>query len=164
MYKLLLLLALVPAVMMQRADHIRDVHENWTQVPVRPCTGSERPAPRAVRLEHCPSLPCHLRRGHDANMVMDFTNNHAASNLNTHVEATALGVTGPYNLPDDRAAACNWMVDARCPLSVGEDLIYHLSMPVTAIYPLVSVAIEIELRSDAGVHACFVIDAVVTAN
>lgn len=79
--------------------------------------------------------------------------------------ATALGITAPYELPAERAAACNWLVQSRCPLSPGEEVTYHLSMPVTAIYPLVSVTIEIDLVDQSGQsHGCFVVDARVVAN
>ncbi|EAT32349.1 AAEL015516-PA, partial [Aedes aegypti] len=83
-----------------------------------------------------------------------------ATNLRTIVTATALGVTAPYELPADRSAACNWLVQSRCPTSPGEDLTYHLSMPITAIYPLVSVTIEIDVVDQTQQsHGCFVIDA-----
>ncbi|XP_019550312.3 NPC intracellular cholesterol transporter 2 homolog a [Aedes albopictus] len=162
MYKFLLLVTLVPAVMLQNADNID--HQSWPQVSIRPCAGL-RPPPRAVRIENCVEMPCLLPRGRDANMAMDFTAVQDASNLRTQVTATALGITAPYELPAERAAACNWLVQSRCPISAGEDLTYHLSMPVTAIYPLVSVTIEMDLVDQSGQsHGCFVVDARVVAN
>ncbi|XP_065086062.1 NPC intracellular cholesterol transporter 2 homolog a-like [Ochlerotatus camptorhynchus] len=162
MFKYLLLATLIPAVMLQNADNVD--HESWPQVSIRPCAGV-RPPPRQVRIEGCVELPCLLPRGQDANMAMDFTAIQDATNMRTVVTATALGITAPYELPADRAAVCNWLVQTRCPVSAGEDLTYHLSMPVTAIYPLVSVVIEIDVidQSEQS-HGCFVVDTRVVAN
>nr|XP_019530505.2 NPC intracellular cholesterol transporter 2-like [Aedes albopictus] len=157
MIKLLLLLALIPAVLLQNADNVD--HQSWDRVAFRPCAGV-RPVPREVRLKDCPSMPCLLPRGTEAKMAMDFTSVQEATSLHTTVTATALGVTAPYELPADRAVACNWLVQSRCPTSTGEDLTYHLSMPITAIYPLVSVTIEIDVVDQTQQsHGCFVIDA-----
>ncbi|XP_058833596.1 NPC intracellular cholesterol transporter 2 homolog a-like [Topomyia yanbarensis] len=161
MFKYLLLATLIPAVLLQNADNID--YSDWDVVAVRPCAGA-RPLPAVTRLRDCPSVPCLLQRGTDAKMAVDFTAVQDASNLRTQVTATALGITAPYELPADRAAACNWLVQSRCPLTAGEDLVHHLSMPITAIYPLVSVAIEMDLVDESGQsHACFVVDARVVA-
>ncbi|XP_058835283.1 NPC intracellular cholesterol transporter 2 homolog a-like [Topomyia yanbarensis] len=162
MFKYLLLVAVLPVVMLQNADNID--FSGWNVVPVRPC-GGVRPLPSIVRIENCPSMPCEMVRGTDVNMAMDFTAVQDVTTLRTQVLATALGITAPYELPADRAAACNWLVQSRCPLSPGEDLIYHLSMPITAIYPLVSVTIEIDVVDQSGQsHGCFVVDTRVVAN
>ncbi|XP_065086061.1 NPC intracellular cholesterol transporter 2-like [Ochlerotatus camptorhynchus] len=162
MFKYLLLATLIPAVILQNADNID--HENWDRVAFRPCAGA-RPIPRELRIRNCPSLPCLLARGTDAKMAIDFTSVQEATTLRAAVTATALGVTAPYELPADRAAACNWLVQSRCPTSPGEELIYHLSMPITPIYPLVSVTIQMDLVDQTQQsHGCFVIDARVVAN
>ncbi|XP_053688790.1 NPC intracellular cholesterol transporter 2 homolog a-like [Sabethes cyaneus] len=162
MFKLFLLAAVIPAVMLQNADNID--FSGWDVVPVRPCAGV-RPLPGIVRIENCPSMPCRMVRGTDVNMAMDFTALQDVTTLRTEVMATALGITGPYELPAERSAACNWLVQARCPLSAGEDLTYHLSMPITAIYPLVSVTIEIDVVDQTTQsQGCFVVDTVVVAN
>ncbi|XP_053682877.1 NPC intracellular cholesterol transporter 2-like [Sabethes cyaneus] len=162
MLKYILLAAIIPAVMLQNADNID--HTQWNLVAARPCAGV-RPLPASVRIENCPQMPCQLARGTNANMAMEFTALQDATNLRTTVMATALGITGPYELPPDRAAACNWLVQSRCPISAGEDLVYHLSMPITPIYPLVSVTIEIDVVDEtAQSHGCFVVDARVVAN
>ncbi|XP_058812615.1 NPC intracellular cholesterol transporter 2-like [Topomyia yanbarensis] len=162
MFKVLLLVALVPAVMLQNADDID--YEQWDVVPARACNGG-RPFPNTVRIENCPSMPCSLRRGTDANMAMEFSAVRDASNLRINVLATALGITVPYELPEDRSAACNWLVQSRCPISAGEDLVYHLSMPITSIYPLISVTIQIDVVDQSGQsQGCFIVDARVVAN
>ncbi|XP_039449790.1 NPC intracellular cholesterol transporter 2 homolog a-like [Culex pipiens pallens] len=162
MFKFLILVALVPAVMLQNADNIN--YDNWDVIPFRPCAGA-RPPPATLRIENCPQMPCELRRGSSAMMVMDYTSLTDATALRPIVTATALGITAPYELPANIAAACNWLVGARCPTSVGEDLSWHLTMPITAIYPLVSVTIEIDLQDQDGqTQGCFVVDTRVVAN
>ncbi|XP_062564566.1 NPC intracellular cholesterol transporter 2-like [Armigeres subalbatus] len=162
MFKFLLLATLVPAVMLQNADNVD--HQSWSQVAFRPCAGV-RPSPSAVRIENCDSQPCLLPRGSDANMAMDFTALQEVTDLRPLVRATALGITVPYELPAERAAACNWLVLSRCPLSTGEEVTFHLSMPITAIYPLVGVTIEIDLVDQTQQsHGCFIVDARVVAN
>ncbi|XP_062554052.1 NPC intracellular cholesterol transporter 2 homolog a-like [Armigeres subalbatus] len=162
MFKFLLLATLIPAVLLQNADNVDT--QVWPTVSIRPCAGV-RPVPQSVRIEDCYETPCLLRRGTDARMALDFIGVQDASVLTTIVTATALGITAPYELPADRSAVCNWLVQSRCPISAGEELIYHLSMPVTAIYPLVSVTIEIDLVDSTGQsHACFVVDTRVVAN
>ncbi|EAA04248.1 NPC intracellular cholesterol transporter 2-like [Anopheles arabiensis] len=128
-------------------------------VATRACSGG-RPAPTEVRVEGCTVPPCDLVRGSDAIMDMDFTAPFAAANLRTQVVATALGVTAPFELPADRAAACNWLLNTQCPVSANEDITYRLSMPVLLVYPRVSLTVEIDLVDDAGQSlACFELDA-----
>uniref|UniRef100_A0A182NJY2 MD-2-related lipid-recognition domain-containing protein n=1 Tax=Anopheles dirus TaxID=7168 RepID=A0A182NJY2_9DIPT len=130
-----------------------------TGVAIRACAGN-RPIPTEVRVEGCTVPPCDLVRGTDAIMDMDFTAPFAAANLRTEVMATALGVTAPFELPADRAAACNWLLNAQCPVSANEDITYRLSMPVLLIYPRVSLTVEINLVDDDGQSlACFMLDA-----
>ncbi|XP_062554053.1 NPC intracellular cholesterol transporter 2-like [Armigeres subalbatus] len=162
MFKFLVLVVLIPAVMLQNADNVD--HLSWDRVAFRPCAGA-RPVPSEVRMLDCPSVPCLLARGTDGKMAMDYTSVQEATNLHTIVTATALGVTAPYELPADRAAACNWLVQSRCPTSPGEELTFHLSMPITAIYPLVSVAVEVDVVDQTQQsHGCFVLDIRVVAN
>lgn len=74
--------------------------------------------------------------------------------------ATALGITAPYELPPDRANACNWLDGSACPISQGEDIVSTLSMPVLPIYPLVSLVIEVSILDEqARTQTCFAIDA-----
>uniref|UniRef100_A0A182KGL4 MD-2-related lipid-recognition domain-containing protein n=1 Tax=Anopheles christyi TaxID=43041 RepID=A0A182KGL4_9DIPT len=132
---------------------------NGAGVATRACSDG-RPVPTEVRVEGCTVPPCDLVRGSDAIMDMDFTAPFAAANLRTEVVATALGVTAPFELPADRAAACNWLQDAQCPVSANEDITYRLSMPVLLIYPRVSLTVEINVVDDAGQSlVCFELDA-----
>ncbi|XP_052873558.1 NPC intracellular cholesterol transporter 2-like [Anopheles cruzii] len=128
-------------------------------VAVQPCSGG-RPAPTEVRVDGCAEQPCDLVRGTDAIMEMDFTAPFAATNLRTEVTATALGVTAPFELPADRAAACNWLQNTQCPVSANEDITYRLQMPVLIIYPRVSLILEVNLVDEnLRSLACFVLQA-----
>lgn len=74
--------------------------------------------------------------------------------------ATALGITAAYELPADRANACNWLQGSACPISANEDITATLSMPVLPIYPLVSLQIQVSvLDENDETLACFAIDA-----
>ncbi|XP_053685938.1 NPC intracellular cholesterol transporter 2-like [Sabethes cyaneus] len=128
-------------------------------VQTRACSNN-RPVPREVRVDNCPTLPCELPRGTDANMEMDFQAPFDAATLTTRIMATALGVTAPFELPADRARACDWLIGSRCPVSQGEDVTYNLQMPVLRIYPRIGLIIEVSLVDEAErTHACFELDA-----
>ncbi|ETN60795.1 Niemann-Pick Type C-2 [Anopheles darlingi] len=128
-------------------------------VATRACSDG-RPRPTEVRVEGCTVPPCDLVRGSDAVMDMDFTAPFAAASLRTEVIATALGATAPFELPPDRAAACNWLQNTHCPVSAHEDITYRLSMPVLLVYPRISLTLEINLVDENRQSlACFVLDA-----
>ncbi|XP_035777331.1 uncharacterized protein LOC118458699 [Anopheles albimanus] len=98
--------------------------------------------PSRVVISGCTEMPCNLIRGSDVSMELDFVAPHAAETLRYGVIATALGITAPYELPPDRANACNWLSGSACPISANEDVTATLSMPVLPIYPLVSLQIQ----------------------
>ncbi|XP_052863620.1 NPC intracellular cholesterol transporter 2 homolog a-like [Anopheles cruzii] len=124
-----------------------------------PCSNN-RPHLTSVTLTGCTQMPCELVRGSDIWMELDFQAPFAAQNLQYRVVATALGITAPYELPPDRAAACNWLVGTTCPISQGEDVSSTLSMPVLPIYPLVTLVVEVSvLDEETRTHACFAVDA-----
>uniref|UniRef100_A0A182QTP8 MD-2-related lipid-recognition domain-containing protein n=1 Tax=Anopheles farauti TaxID=69004 RepID=A0A182QTP8_9DIPT len=104
-------------------------------------------APHASRVEisGCTQMPCDLVRGSDVGMELDFVAPFAAESLRYTVVATALGITAPYELPPDRANACNWLTGTACPISQGEDITSTLSMPVLPIYPLVTLVIQVSV-------------------
>uniref|UniRef100_A0A182KBS6 MD-2-related lipid-recognition domain-containing protein n=1 Tax=Anopheles christyi TaxID=43041 RepID=A0A182KBS6_9DIPT len=105
------------------------------------CTNG-RPQPANVEITGCSQMPCDLIRGSDVGMRLEWEAPFAAQTLQHRVVATALGITAPYELPADRANACNWLDGSACPISQGEDIVSTLSMPVLPIYPLVSLVIE----------------------
>uniref|UniRef100_A0A182UZM7 MD-2-related lipid-recognition domain-containing protein n=1 Tax=Anopheles merus TaxID=30066 RepID=A0A182UZM7_ANOME len=125
----------------------------------RACT-NQRPQPASVEITGCTQMPCELIRGSDVAMRLEWEAPFAAQTLQHRVVATALGITAPYELPPDRANACNWLEGSACPISQGEDIISTLSMPVLPIYPLVSLVIEVSILDEqARTQTCFAIDA-----
>uniref|UniRef100_A0A182ST85 MD-2-related lipid-recognition domain-containing protein n=1 Tax=Anopheles maculatus TaxID=74869 RepID=A0A182ST85_9DIPT len=105
-------------------------------------------------------MPCDLIRGSDVGMRLEWEAPFTAQSLQYRVVATALGITAPYELPPDRAAACNWLSGSACPISQGEDIVSTLSMPVLPIYPLVTLVVEVSvLDEQARTHTCFAVDA-----
>ncbi|XP_053667325.1 uncharacterized protein LOC128716609 [Anopheles marshallii] len=119
-----------------------------------------RPHPGHVEITGCTQMPCELVRGSDVGMVLEWEAPFAAQTLSYRVVATALGITAPYELPPDRAAACNWLDGSACPISQGEDIVSTLSMPVLPIYPLINLEIEVSILDEATrTHTCFVVQA-----
>ncbi|KFB38300.1 AGAP002849-PA-like protein [Anopheles sinensis] len=124
-----------------------------------PCTNGA-PQPSRVMITGCTEMPCDLIRGSDVAMELDFVAPSAAQTLRYTVVATALGITAPYELPEDRANACNWLSGTSCPISQGEDITSTLSMPVLPIYPLVSLVIQVGVvDQDNNSLTCFAINA-----
>ncbi|XP_055628337.1 NPC intracellular cholesterol transporter 2-like [Toxorhynchites rutilus septentrionalis] len=157
MFKLLLLAALIPAVMLQNADN--SPHHEWSAARYTQCKGGQ-PMPRAVRIENCPGDVCDLRRGSNANMALDFTASAVSSTLRVTATAYVFGIAVPYELPSNIANACVWLDRARCPIDQGEELSYILEFPIGHMYPAISLEIEISLLDDASnSQACFKIQA-----
>lgn len=78
--------------------------------------------------------------------------------LTAKVRATTLGVTVPYDLPEEVADVCsNLMYGAICPIYNTEDVIYQFNFFVDSYYPEISVAVEVSLldENDESV-ACFI--------
>ncbi|XP_035780068.1 NPC intracellular cholesterol transporter 2-like [Anopheles albimanus] len=149
MFRAVLLIALVaPAV----------VYGNVT----RACTNG-RPQPTNVNIHGCTAPPCQLVRGEDVIADIDFTTNRAVPTMTTIATATALGVVTNYPLGTN-AQTCNFLQGSSCPLSANEDVTYQLRMPILAIYPLVSLSIEIDVVDpDNASVTCFVVDAQVVS-
>ena len=126
-------------------------------------TGANGPAATGVRVIGCDAVPCELPRGSTVSMEMDFTTANEVTELRATVVATALGVTAPYDLPEDQANACLRLGEgSSCPLSANEDATYFMDMLVSILYPPVSLVIEVALVDQTGeVVSCFNIDAVV---
>uniref|UniRef100_A0A182PSP0 MD-2-related lipid-recognition domain-containing protein n=1 Tax=Anopheles epiroticus TaxID=199890 RepID=A0A182PSP0_9DIPT len=151
MFRALLLIALVPAVVYGNVG--------------RACTNG-RPQATNVNILGCSAPPCDLVRGQDVIAYIDFTTDRAVTSMTTVPTATALGITAPYPLPAEFADTCAWLEGSSCPLSANEDVTYRLTIPVLPIYPLVSLSIEIDIVDENEQSVtCFVVDArVVTAN
>ncbi|KAK7789643.1 hypothetical protein R5R35_007709 [Gryllus longicercus] len=123
-----------------------------TATPFKSCKNGL--APVYVDIPGCDSLPCKFIRGRDIAADVDFLIDHTVSTLNTKVMATSLGVTIEYPLPDPNA--CNGLTNSECPLKDGEEVIYHLEMPILSIYPKVRVDLEFSfLDQNKQVVACF---------
>lgn len=64
------------------------------------------------------------------------------------------GLGIPYDIGQENA--CDTLTNTECPLDVGEQITYALSMPVLSSYPLVSLTIEFALTDDNNqVQVCF---------
>ncbi|CAD6994342.1 unnamed protein product [Ceratitis capitata] len=77
--------------------------------------------------------------------------------LTAKAYATALGITVPYELPEDVADVCeNLLHEAICPLYATEDVVYDFRFYVDNHYPEIPATIELNLvDEDNEVIVCF---------
>ncbi|XP_065359635.1 NPC intracellular cholesterol transporter 2-like [Calliphora vicina] len=127
---------------------------------VKRCKNGQ-PFPLSVEVEGCTEPPCDVIKGTTAVMDVHFvgTKNDIRS-LNAKVLATALGITVPYELPEDVADVCSNLLDgATCPIGKDEDVVYKFNFHVDSYYPEIPVAVQVSLNdeNDESV-ACFICD------
>ncbi|XP_049305650.1 NPC intracellular cholesterol transporter 2 [Bactrocera dorsalis] len=123
---------------------------------VQKCSDN-KPFPLAVRVLNCEIPPCDVIKGNVMIFEIDFYVMKYVTKLTTLVKATTLGITVPYELPDDVRDVCsNLMHEAYCPLYATEDVTYLFTFPI-GNYPEISVKVEIYLvDQDQEVATCFV--------
>lgn len=92
-------------------------------------------------------------------MVSSSADKHVTE-ATTLVKAKTLGITVPYELPEETKNVCaNLMYGAYCPLYPTEDVTYFFLFPVASNYPEISVNIEIYLvNQDSDILTCFKCD------
>ncbi|XP_016989961.1 uncharacterized protein LOC108052142 [Drosophila rhopaloa] len=139
----------------------------WTFVaantPFRQCADSSYNQPLMVQIDQCDTLPCDLWKGTEAKIDIQFVaTRNSMKKLTAEVHLTSLGVTIPYDLEAARGNVCgNLLHGAYCPLDAGEDVTYHLLLPVTTNQPEVPTRLEVRLLdSEDGdrVVSCFLAD------
>ncbi|XP_041764342.1 NPC intracellular cholesterol transporter 2-like [Anopheles merus] len=127
-------------------------------VTVQKC--KQGPLPVSVDVTGCRTTPCELPKGQDAAVLVDFTADRHLTALVPKVHASFGGVTVPFELPDDRKDGCQWLVGGMCPVSQDEDVTYELRLPVLAVYPSMSLTVELQLvDQDNTVATCFQLEA-----
>uniref|UniRef100_A0A1Y9H2B1 MD-2-related lipid-recognition domain-containing protein n=1 Tax=Anopheles dirus TaxID=7168 RepID=A0A1Y9H2B1_9DIPT len=150
MYKFLLIVALLPAVV-------------FGQTPFRPCSGG-RPTPSSLNIVGCTSLPCTIQSG--VPLVahgIGITSPVATPTLTAHLTARLLGLDVGFEIPDDLRDACAvGIVGASCPISAGQvfdyTLNYSMELPLTGI----TVQVEVGLTAADGTPVtCIEIDATI---
>uniref|UniRef100_A0A182SQB4 MD-2-related lipid-recognition domain-containing protein n=1 Tax=Anopheles maculatus TaxID=74869 RepID=A0A182SQB4_9DIPT len=123
-------------------------------VTVQQC--SEGSLPVSVDVTGCRATPCELPKGQDAAVLVDFTADRHLTALVPRVHASFGGMTVPFELPDDRKDGCQWLVGGMCPVSQHEDVTYELRLPVLAMYPSLSLTVELKLvDQDNKIATCF---------
>lgn len=139
MFKLLAVLAFVPAIL--------------AQTPVRQCVG-DLPLPTAVwfgsRENPCTAAPCDLSRSGGLGVTdVDFNVPFDADTIMPRVRATVFGgaVTITQELPDEiRNNPCGILTEgSACPLSAGQSASYRLALPIDPTTPLIPSDTEITL-------------------
>ncbi|XP_012533990.1 NPC intracellular cholesterol transporter 2 [Monomorium pharaonis] len=129
------------------------------ETPHFPCDNG--PMPKSLRVEGCDSSPCKLYRGTDLNAQWDFVANADAESLKPRVKVTFAGITIEYPYPEQDA--CKSLTNGECPLSEGDEATYNLKMPISELYPSLSMTIEFGLIDENdNAQVCFLVDGQVT--
>ncbi|XP_073820389.1 Niemann-Pick type C-2e [Musca autumnalis] len=118
-----------------------------------------QPFPLSVEVVGCDEMPCNVVKGTTAVMHVHFVGTKDnIRKLNAVVHATTLGITVPYELPEEVANVCdNLMYGATCPIDKTEDVVYAFNFYVESHYPEISVAVQVSLEDEEGDSiACFV--------
>ncbi|TMW47358.1 hypothetical protein DOY81_007563 [Sarcophaga bullata] len=129
-----------------------------TTTNVKKCTNGE-PFPLSVNIEGCDEPPCTVIKGTTAIMYVHILGNKDnTQTLSTKVRATALGLTVPYELPDEVADVCsNLLYDATCPIYETEDVVYQFNFYIDTYYPEIPVTVEVSINDENDEPvACFI--------
>ncbi|XP_011178281.2 NPC intracellular cholesterol transporter 2-like [Zeugodacus cucurbitae] len=125
---------------------------------VKQCKDKSKPFPLMVNIDGCEQIPCDVYKGRTVVMQVHFVSTKDnIHELTAKCYATALGITVPYELPDDVADVChNLLHQAMCPLYATEDVVYDFQFYVDHYYPEIPATIELNLvDKDNEVITCF---------
>lgn len=80
------------------------------------------------------------------------------SNITTKVTAKVLGMTLPYDLPEEVSDVCsNLLYGAMCPIDKDEDATYRFNFYIEAAFPEITADVTVTLNDDNGdVISCFI--------
>ncbi|KAM7361977.1 Niemann-Pick type C-2d [Cochliomyia hominivorax] len=125
---------------------------------VKKCSDN-KPFPLDVRVKGCDVPPCDIVKGTSVEFEIDFVKK-IITKATTLVKAKTLGITVPYDLPENVRDVCsNLMHEAYCPLYTTEDVTYLFLFPIASSYPEISVNVEIYLvDQDEDLVTCFKCD------
>ncbi|XP_023302149.2 NPC intracellular cholesterol transporter 2 [Lucilia cuprina] len=126
---------------------------------VKQC-GDNKPFPLDVRVKGCDIPPCDIVKGTSVEFEIDLVAHKFITSATTLVKAKTLGITVPYELPEDVRDVCsNLMYEAYCPLYDTEDVTYLFLFPIASTYPEISVNVEIYIvDQDEDLVTCFKCD------
>ena len=142
MFRLLALIALVPAIL--------------AQTPVQRCDNGA-PLPTAVYFggkdNFCTAPPCDVFRGSDGLTEVDFSSTFATNTITPNIRARVFGIMITYQLPDDvQNNSCGVsLTSGSCPLAPGAETTFRLQMPVDPTSPRVSTDVIFTLFGDNNV-------------
>merc|ERR1711920_859987 len=90
---------------------------------------------------------CSFKRGEDAKMEFPFTTKTEVTSMKAVVHGIIAGIPVPFPLPDDDACATT---TPACPLAAGTSALYKYGLPVSSVYPKVSVKVKWEIKDQSG--------------
>ncbi|XP_065074224.1 NPC intracellular cholesterol transporter 2-like [Ochlerotatus camptorhynchus] len=136
MFKLLLIVALVPAIL--------------AQTPVRQCANGAG-LPQSVDINGCTTSPCPIQNGAPIQaLAVGITSPVASNGMEAYIVIRLAGLQIPFPMPDGLEDACAMgTAPGTCPISVGQVFDYNLNHGGMALTLTgVTVQVEVGLRAD----------------
>ncbi|KAJ9586366.1 hypothetical protein L9F63_019988 [Diploptera punctata] len=127
--------------------------------PYEVCTSPDFPEPADLRVTDCEETPCNFHRGKDVYAEVDFMPPQDMTKLTPWVQATVLGGTVNYTLPEQDG--CKTLKEGQeCPLKKDEKYTFVLDLPILKAYPKVSLFVQLTLLDGDTQEAvaCFKIE------
>ena len=104
-----------------------------------------------VVIPGCTVPPCYVKRGQDASVKITFKANKDFDDLVNKVQATVLGITTSYEIPQPDVCKS----EVACPIKAQSTYTETSMVPIKSVYPKVDVKLEWMLADSAGnVQGC----------
>ncbi|GFN98954.1 epididymal secretory protein e1 [Plakobranchus ocellatus] len=126
-------------------------------IPIKDC-GSKLATITAIDISPCPQIPCPFKRGTTGNITVNFTSKAEITNATSVVHGIIAGVPVPFPLKDKNA--CHNM---KCPIQIGDKVVYKNGVPVLKSYPTIEVLVKYEIVSAGQDVICFTVPVQITA-
>jgi len=122
------------------------------RVRISPCRsgiGSAQVDLSAIDITGCgppnkPQRNCLFKKGTSAQISLPFTTGAPASVVNTRVHGILAGIPIPFPLPNEDGCS-QAGGNLPCPLTIGQAVNYQTSLPVSRVYPSLSLKVRWQL-------------------
>ncbi|XP_069105385.1 NPC intracellular cholesterol transporter 2-like [Argopecten irradians] len=123
--------------------------------------GSKGATIHSVNVGGCTAEPCHLVRGKNATMVVNYTANEDVSKPTNSIYGIIAGVPVKFPSPEDCCANKN----INCPIKSGTSSEYNIAIYVSPSYPKIQVLVKMAVLDDSKQDfLCLVFPAVIADN
>lgn len=100
----------------------------WT-----PC--GDLPSPNEIVSAQCNADYCEVYRGSQLRADVYMTARHVHLRLDVKFSTTLLGIPIDLPIPEGREDACMHLRGGGCPTIIGNDYVWEIDSPISAIYP-----------------------------